>query len=115
MRFVNPLPFVADAGRSKASYRNALGSTVAEDHGGLALCDGPSLHQRAFARPEAARAPYGRQNLVLGFEAPDLDAVSERVAADAEILHPVGTESWDGRVCRALDPDGHAVEVGEAG
>lgn len=122
MRFVNPLPFVADVDRSKAFYRDVLGLTVSEDHdgfvrfeGGFALHDGPSLHQRAFAHPEDAGAPYGRQNLVPYFEAPDLDAAFERVSAGAEILHPVRTEPWGGRVFRALDPDGHVVEVGEAG
>lgn len=122
MRFANPLPFVADVGRSKAFYRDVLSLTVSEDHGdfvlfegGFALHDGPSLHERAFGRPDAAGAPYGRQNLVLYFETPDLEAAFERAAAGAEILHPIRTEPWGGRVFRVLDPDGHVVEVGEAG
>ncbi len=120
VRFVNPLPFAADITVARDFYRDVVGLDVVEDAGefvrfatGFALHDGASLLRRATGAAPDGTA-FGRANLVLYFEADDLDEAYRRVAARAVILHPVQRQDWGGRVFRFLDPDGHIVEMGEA-
>ncbi|MEM8916797.1 MAG: VOC family protein [Pseudomonadota bacterium] len=120
MRFVNPLPFVADIGRSKTFYADVLGLQVEEDHGnfvkfsnGFALHDGASLTQTIFGKPPSTTDPYGRQNLVLYFESDDIRDAFERISPHADVIHPIRKQSWGQLVFRFYDPDGHIVEVGE--
>ena len=132
MKFVNPLPFVADMARAKAFYTDVLGLRVVEDHGdfvqfehGFALHEGRSLHRTIFGEEAPDTSPYGRRNLVLYFEVEDLDAafaqVAGRVAArlaarvvddGVALIHPIERQSWGQRVFRCTDPDGHIIEVG---
>jgi catechol 2,3-dioxygenase-like lactoylglutathione lyase family enzyme len=120
MRFVNPLPFVADIARSKAFYQTLLQLRIVQDHGnvvlfegGFAIHDGATLYQTVFGRPEMPAGPYGRDNLVLYFETDDLLSAFRRVDGQAHLIHPIRTESWGQRVFRCWDPDRHIVEIGE--
>jgi catechol 2,3-dioxygenase-like lactoylglutathione lyase family enzyme len=120
LRFVNPLPFVADIARSKAFYQTLLQLRVIEDHGnfvmfegGFAIHDGKSLHQTVFGRPQIDAGLYGRENLVLYFETDDLLAAFHRIDGNADIIHPIQTQDWGQRVFRLWDPDRHIVEIGE--
>lgn len=120
VRFVNPMPLVADMARSVAFYRDALGLEVAEDHGdflrfhdGFALHHGASLLWQA-TRPAPDGTPFGRDNLVLYFEATDLEAAFARAEPLACVIHGIARQEWGGRVFRLHDPDGHIIEVGEA-
>ena len=119
MKFVNPLPFVRDIEASKRFYGEVLGLSVREDHGdivlfedGFAIHDGAALYGAVFGRPDPKAAPYGRDNLVLYFEVPDLDAAFERLAEAVTLIHGIRQEPWGGRVFRFYDPDGHVIEVG---
>lgn len=119
MRFVNPLPFVADMDRARRFYCNVIGLKVVEDQGdfvrfvgGFALHDGAALHRKVFSRPPENTA-FGRDNLVLYFESDDLDAAFAQIASKAPIIHPIEIQDWGGRVFRVYDPDGHIVEIGE--
>jgi catechol 2,3-dioxygenase-like lactoylglutathione lyase family enzyme len=40
MKFVNPLPFVADMGRATSFYREVLGLRVLKDHGAFVTFEG---------------------------------------------------------------------------
>jgi catechol 2,3-dioxygenase-like lactoylglutathione lyase family enzyme len=120
MKFVNPLPFVADIGRAKRFYAEVLQLKVLEDHGafvrfedGFALHDGTALHQTVFDAPPAEGGPYGRRNLVLYFEDGDIDAAFGRIVGQVDLIHDVREQAWGQRVFRFFDPDGHIVEVGE--
>ena len=120
MRFVNPLPFVKAIGRSKHFYSEVLGLRVLEDHGnfiryedGFALHDGLSLHRTIFGKEPEGRAPFGRRNCVLYFEAEDLDAAFARIKEQVDLIHAIETQSWGQRVFRFYDPDQHIIEVGE--
>ncbi|MFZ2102214.1 MAG: VOC family protein [Oricola sp.] len=120
MKFVNPLPFVADMGRSKTFYADLLGIAILEDHGGFvrfengfALHDGASLHRTVFGTNAGDDSPYGRQNLVLYFEVEDLDAAFARIAGRVDLIHPIARQAWGQRVFRFFDPDRHIVEIGE--
>ena len=57
MRFVNPIPFVRDIGRSRDFYRDRLGLKVLEDFGtfvlfetGFAIHDGRALEQTVWGK-----------------------------------------------------------------
>ena len=119
LRFINPLPFVADLDRARHFYRDVLGLRILEDEGGFirfdggfALHDGAALHQTIFGQPPEP-APFGRANLVLYFEDADLDAAFARLAPQVDLIHPIQRQSWGQRVFRFHDPDGHIVEIGE--
>jgi catechol 2,3-dioxygenase-like lactoylglutathione lyase family enzyme len=120
MKFVNPLPFVADIGLSKRFYVEILGLKIVEDNGsfikfdsGFALHDGRSLHRTVFGRESGNVDAYGRLNLVLYFEAEDLDGEFSRIVNRIELIHPLERQAWGQRVFRFYDPDHHIVEVGE--
>ena len=120
VRFVNPLPLVGNMAQAVSFYCAALGLKVAEDHGdfvrfegGFALHEGASLLRQALGvTPDGG--PFGRDNLVLYFEADDLDEAFARVEGLAQIIHPVTLQAWGGRVFRCRDLDGHIIEIGEA-
>ncbi len=120
MRFINPIPFVADIDASKRFYAEVLGLTVAADHGhfvrfetGFAIHDGASLEQTVWGQPATGTEKYGRRNLLLYFEHPDIDAAFRRIAPQVELIHPVTQQAWGQRVFRFYDPDGHTIEIGE--
>ncbi|MCV0427602.1 MAG: VOC family protein [Roseibium sp.] len=120
MKFINPLPFVQDIGKSVAFYRDVLQLNVVEDHGnfvqfenGFALHDGASLYRTIFGKNPDETGPYGRTNLVLYFEVEDLNAVYARIKPQVDLVHPILQQSWGQRVFRFYDPDRHLIEVGE--
>lgn len=120
MRFINPIPFVRDIGRSKAFYGTLLGLKVREDFGsfvrfetGFAIHEGHALEETIWRAPSSDDAPYGRRNLLLYFEHDDVDAAFEAIAPHVTLIHPVERQAWGQRVFRFYDPDGHAVEIGE--
>lgn len=120
MRFINPIPFVQDIGRSRDFYENRLGLRVLEDAGnfvrfetGFAIHDGSALEQAVWGDALQSSEPYGRRNLLFYFEHEDVDAAFESIAPHVELIHAVERQEWGQRVFRFYDPDGHAVEVGE--
>jgi catechol 2,3-dioxygenase-like lactoylglutathione lyase family enzyme len=120
MKFVNPLPFVSDIKRSKEFYSGVLGLSIREDHGsfvmfeqGFAIHDGATLFRTVFSVEDTTSQPYGRANLVLYFEVPDLDAAYCRISPKVVVIHQIRTEPWGQRVFRFFDPDKHIVELGE--
>jgi len=120
MKFVNPLPFVADNETSRAFYVGVLNLKVLEDHGnfikfegGFALHEGASLFRTVFSADDTTAQPYGRGNLVLCFEEPDLEAAFDRLEPVVQLIHGIRREPWGQRVFRFFDPDGHIVELGE--
>ncbi|MCQ4629869.1 VOC family protein [Shinella sp. CPCC 100929] len=120
MRFVNPIPFVRDIGRSRDFYRDRLGLKVLEDFGtfvlfetGFAIHDGRALEQTVWRKETGGEEPYGRKNLLLYFEHEDVDAAFAAIAPHVELIHPVERQAWGQRVFRFYDPDGHAIEIGE--
>ncbi len=120
MKFVNPLPFVAEIDRSKQFYSELLGLRIIEDHGnfvrfddGFALHDGASLHHTIFGEAPASHDQYGRRNLVLYFEVEDIASVFQKIGTKVDLIHEVKQQDWGQRVFRFFDPDRHIVEVGE--
>lgn len=130
VKFINPIPFVANLARAKTFYCDVLGLNILQDHGnfvqfdnGFALHEGMSLHRTVFgedAESGDAQAgdadntqSYGRGNLVLYFEDDELDATFDRICDQLNMIHDIQQQGWGQRVFRFYDPDGHIVEVGE--
>ena len=124
MKFVNPLPFVADMVCSRKFYADLLGFETLEDHGnfvmfadGFALHEGSSLLRSTYGDVTHDEGnAYGRQNLVLYFEVGTEETLEARFLAlegKIDLIHPIRTECWGGRVFRFHDPDGHIIEIGE--
>ena len=125
VKFINPIPFVADLARAKAFYCDVLGLKILQDHGnfvqfddGFALHEGMSLYRTVYgedAETEDAEntQSYGRGNLVLYFEDDELDATFDRICDRLNMIHDIQQQEWGQRVFRFYDPDGHIVEVGE--
>lgn len=120
MKFINPLPFVSDINRSKAFYTDILGLSIMQDHGnfvmfddGFAIHDGASLFRTVFSADDVSDPPYGRGNLVLYFEVPDVDAAFIRLSSQVDLIHTLRKEPWGQRVFRFFDPDNHVIEIGE--
>ena len=120
MKFINPLPFVADIDRAKTFYADLLGIPIVEDDGsfvkfanGCALHDGAALYRIIFGNDITEEGPFGRSNLVLYFEVKDLLAAYDRVAGRVKLIHAVQLQAWGQHVFRFYDLDGHIVEVGE--
>jgi catechol 2,3-dioxygenase-like lactoylglutathione lyase family enzyme len=121
MRFINPIVFVSDIKASTAFYRDILGLQIEADHGTivifaghLAIHDAVALTHTVWGSEAPIEAgPYGRRNLLLYFEAPDIDACFERIRVKVDLIHPIIKQAWGQRVFRFHDPDGHAVEIGE--
>jgi catechol 2,3-dioxygenase-like lactoylglutathione lyase family enzyme len=120
MKFINPLPFVADINRSKQFYVEILGLTILEDSGdfvkfewGFALHEGKSLHRSVHGNESDNMTAYGRMNFVLYFETENLDAEFSRIAMRVDLIHPIVTQDWGQRVFRFYDPDRHIIEIGE--
>ena len=121
MRFVNPIPFVRDIGRSTAFYRDVLGLSVVADHGTFvlfeghfAIHDGAALIGTVWGAAEAVDdAAFGRRNLLLYFEDEDIEGCFARLKDRVRVIHPLQRQAWGQRVFRFYDPDGHAIEIGE--
>lgn len=121
MRFANPLVLVEDLDASVAFYARLLGAQPRERAGDFALFTGGlGLHRRgpfldsAFGSA-AAEGRGGTSGVALYFEADDLDDEWERLRSVADVVHAPRVEPWGGRIFRLRDPEGHVVEVGEAG
>lgn len=120
MKFVNPLPFVADMTRAKAFYNDVLGLKILQDHGnfvqfenGFALHEGASLYRTIYGEDAETGPSYGRMNLVLYFEDDEVDVTFDRIADQLNVIHEVRQQEWGQKVFRFYDPDGRIVEVGE--
>jgi catechol 2,3-dioxygenase-like lactoylglutathione lyase family enzyme len=62
MRFINPIPFVSDIGRSREFYQKTLGLKIVEDFGsfvlfetGFAIHEGQALEQTVWGSISSMR------------------------------------------------------------
>lgn len=121
MKFRAPIIFVRDLEVSRRFYVEIMGLSVDWAEGnvvvfneGLEIHEGTSLQKMAWGEVTAPDEAYGRRNLMLYFEAEDIDSAFAAVAPHVRLIHPVEKQAWGQRVFRCHDPDGHAIEVGSA-
>jgi|AGTN01.2.fsa_nt_gi Glyoxalase/Bleomycin resistance protein/Dioxygenase superfamily. len=121
IRFNNPIIFSGDIERSKAFYHGLLGLAVIQDSGSFVLLEGNLGLHSADVFYEYLKKPYrgesmGRDNLDLYFTATGLEEVQQRLKeAGVPFIHGIQRCPWGETVLRVYDPDGHIVEIGDAG
>jgi len=109
MRFDSPMIVVSDIERSRRFYAEVLGEEVLHDLGNYVVFKGGFSMMGREAWRKLAGAEHGFE---LYFEEEDVESFA-RALGDAPLLTPLSEEPWGQRTVRLLDPDGHAVEVGE--
>jgi catechol 2,3-dioxygenase-like lactoylglutathione lyase family enzyme len=119
IRFANPLVFVADIEVSRKFYQDVLNLQVVESHhnfvlfaDGFAIHHGNDLLDATFGIGHSQSA-WGRNNLVLYFEAQPIAETFERLARIVDLIHPLRMESWGQQIFRFYDPDRHIIEIGD--
>jgi catechol 2,3-dioxygenase-like lactoylglutathione lyase family enzyme len=122
MRFSNAIAFVESIPESTAFYRDVIGIAPIEEYetfvlfaNGFSIHDGGLLHDQSFGEPAKPGQPWGRRNLDLYFVSDNLEADFERLAQAAVIVHPIRPLPSGELAFRCLDPDGHLIEIGDAG
>ncbi|NLD58965.1 MAG: glyoxalase/bleomycin resistance/dioxygenase family protein [Clostridiales bacterium] len=109
MRFDSPMIVVSDIERSRRFYAEVLGEEVLHDLGNYVVFKGGFSMMGREAWRKLAGAEHGFE---LYFEEEDVESFA-RALGDAPLLTPLSEAPWGQRTVRLLDPDGHAVEVGE--
>jgi catechol 2,3-dioxygenase-like lactoylglutathione lyase family enzyme len=122
MRFSNAIAFVDSIPRSTAFYRDVIGIAPIEEYdtfvlfaNGFSIHDGSALYEQSFGGPDESGLPWGRRNLDLYFVSDDLKSDFERLSRAAVIVHPIRSLPSGELAFRCLDPDGHLIEIGDAG
>lgn len=120
MRLKNIVIVVIDIAKSKAFYRDVFGLQVLqESEGNVILSDGLVL-QDAMVWSEAIgkSVTLDYNAMVIYFETSDIHEVVEKLegyADDIRIITPTTENAWGRKMIRFYDPDGHVIEVAEAG
>jgi len=109
MRFESPMIVVSDIERSRRFYTEVLGEAVLHDLGNYVVFKGGfSMMERSQWRALGG----GEQGFELYFEEENVEKFASALG-DAPLLTALSEAPWGQRTVRLLDPDGHAVEVGE--
>lgn len=120
MKLKNVLLVVKDIERSKKFYRELFGLEVIRDFGvNVMLTEGLVLQeQKSWEELTGSVAEFGTHNAELYFEEQDMNAFLEKLDQYGQPIayfnRCIMQESGR-RVLRIYDPDGHVIEVGEAG
>lgn len=120
MHFSAALIVVTDMERSRNFYETILDQKIQFDFGenvafesGLSLQTKASWEKMIEKNPEDVR--FCSHSFELYFEEEQFDAFLMNLQAFCvEFVHPPKKHSWQQRVVRIYDPDGHIIEIGEA-
>lgn len=119
MKHVDTIVLVSDIDRSKLFYTDIIGLKILHDWGNMIVFKDrfaihqadallPAEHSQKFIRP----GRQGRNNLVIYFEAHDLEAEYQRLVQNkVSILHGIVELPWQ-KIFRVYDPDNHILEIG---
>ena len=119
MKHIDSIILVKDLNASKAFYSNLMGLEILHDWGNmLVFKDRFAIHKAdALQPPEFIHGfihagSQGQGNVVLYFEACDLEAEYQKlVQAGVKVIHGIVQVPWQ-KLFRVFDPDGHIVEIG---
>jgi catechol 2,3-dioxygenase-like lactoylglutathione lyase family enzyme len=121
IKFNTAIIFTGDIAASKEFYHVLLGLTVLQDADTFVLLEGNlGLHKadvfyEYIGKQYGGRA-MGRDNLDLYFTADDIEAAERRLKdAGVKFIHGIKEFPWGEKLFRVYDPDGHIVEIGDAG
>lgn len=119
MKHIDSIILVDDLEASKAFYTKLIGLVILHDWGNMVVFkERFSIHKaHALQPPELIdrfihEGSQGQGNLVLYFEAEDLEAEYQKLAqAGVKVIHGIVQVPWQ-KLFRVYDPDGHIVEIG---
>lgn len=119
MKHIDTIILVNDLDASKAFYTNMMGLEILHDWGNmlvfkerLAIHKANTLQPPEFINGFIHSGSQGLGNLILYFEAGDLEAEYQKlVQAGVKVIHGIVQVPWQ-KLFRVYDPDGHIVEIG---
>ena len=108
---------VKDIEKARQYYHELFGlEMLADNDGNMILSDGLFLQEETYWRGFIGKDVIARSNACeLYFEEENVDAFYEklkRLYPETEFVNLPMTHSWDQRVLRFYDLDGHLIEVG---
>jgi len=120
MKHVDTILLVEDIQRSKEFYLKVLGLEVLHDWDVMIVFkERFAIHQVGRLLPENEAAQFcrdgkqGRGNVIVYFEADNLDVVYQEMQAQkVNIVHGIVRLPMQ-RIFRIADPDGYIIEIGE--
>lgn len=121
IRLHTTIIFTSDIAASKAFYNGLLGIGIVQDSDSFVLLEGSLGLHKADVFYEYLEKPYnggtmGRDNLDLYFTTDELEAAERKLkAAGIKFIHGIREFPWGETLFRVYDPDGHIVEIGDAG
>ena len=119
MKHVDTIVLVNDLERSKVFYTQMIGLEILHDWGNMivfksrfAIHKADALQPPDLIREHIHTGSQGQGNLILYFEADDLEAELNRLTkAGVKVLHGIVQLPWQ-KIFRVFDPDGHILEIG---
>ncbi|MGE5494647.1 MAG: VOC family protein [Burkholderiales bacterium] len=121
IKFHTAIIFTGDIAASKKFYHGLLGIEVLQDAGTFVLLEGSlGLHKAdvfyEYIGKQYGGETMGRDNLDLYFTTDDIEAAEQRLKdAGVKFIHEIKEFPWGEKLFRVYDPDGHIVEIGDAG
>ena len=115
MRLKNVLIVVKDIEKSKQFYHDLFGLQIVRDFGeNVMLSEGLVLQEKLVWEQLMNTETVAGNAYELFFEERDLDAFLHKVKEHhVEVVLESSKNSWDKRVIRIKDPDGHLIEIAE--
>lgn len=119
MKLKNVLIVVKDIEASKRFYKELFGLDVVLDHGGnVILTEGLVLQDKEIWESFIKRKVSWRgHNTELYFEEQNIDGMLKKLDESPYGIEYINRDlkhSWEQRVIRIYDPDGHVIEIGES-
>ena len=119
MKHVDTIVLVEDINRSKKFYTEIIGLEILHDWGNMIVFkERFAIHSSNTLLPENETkqtfhpGKQGLNNLIIYFEAEDLEKEYQRmIAQGVGILHGIVELPWQ-KIFRIYDPDHHIIEIG---
>lgn len=119
MRHVDTIVLVSDIEKSKLFYTDIMRLEILHDWGNMIVFkERFAIHRADALLPSEQTCRFisprmqGRGNLVIYFEAEDLEAEYRRLVKEgADVVHGIVDLPWQ-KIFRIHDPDNHIIEIG---
>ena len=120
MKLKNVLIVVKDIERSRQFYHDLFGlDLVLDNDGNMVLTEGLVLQAEGYWTEFLGREIIPENNACeLYFEEADIEGFIEKLESfypEVKYVNRLMTHSWEQKVIRFYDPDGHLIEVGTPG
>lgn len=119
MKHVDTIVLVEDVNQSKKFYMEIIGLEILHDWGNMIVFkERFAIHSANGLLPEDESKKFvipgkqGQNNLVIYFEAADLEKEFQRMVEEGvRIIHGIVELPWQ-KIFRIYDPDDHIIEIG---